>query len=71
MFFVMELPTLNSFRDYTTFVCEMQVLISSDELAKDVAGAKALLERHQEHKVRSFSGYFIKKMLFYQPMFSK
>ena len=25
--------------------------MQSDELAKDVAGAKALLERHQEHKV--------------------
>ena len=29
----------------------MQVLVNADELAKDVAGAKALLERHQEHKV--------------------
>ena len=38
-------------RDYVTFISEMQVLITSDELAKDVAGAKALLERHQEHKV--------------------
>ena len=30
----------------------MKAIISADELAKDVAGAEALLERHQEHKVR-------------------
>lgn len=29
----------------------MKVLIQSDELAKDVASAESLLERHQEHKV--------------------
>ena len=29
----------------------MKVLIESDELAKDVAGAEALLERHLENKV--------------------
>lgn len=29
----------------------MKAIISADELAKDVAGAEALLERHQEHKV--------------------
>lgn len=28
----------------------MKAIISADELAKDVAGAEALLERHQEHK---------------------
>lgn len=28
----------------------MKTIISADELAKDVAGAEALLERHQEHK---------------------
>ncbi|KAI1305212.1 Spectrin alpha chain [Halotydeus destructor] len=27
----------------------MKSIISADELAKDVAGAEALLERHQEH----------------------
>merc|ERR1711872_704443 len=27
-----------------------RAIISADELAKDVAGAEALLERHQEHK---------------------
>jgi len=30
----------------------MKVLIQSDELAKDVASAESLLERHQEHKVK-------------------
>ena len=40
-----------NFRDYISFINEMQVLVNADELAKDVAGAKALLERHQEHKV--------------------
>ena len=29
----------------------MKTVISADELAKDVTGAEALLERHQEHKV--------------------
>lgn len=28
----------------------MKAIIQADELAKDVAGAEALLERHQEHK---------------------
>lgn len=29
----------------------MKGIIAADELAKDVAGAEALLERHQEHRV--------------------
>lgn len=29
----------------------MKAVISADELAKDVAGAEALLESHQEHRV--------------------
>ena len=33
----------------------MKVLIQSDELAKDVAGAEALLDRHNEHKVGTAS----------------
>lgn len=32
---------------------EMKALINADELANDVAGAEALLDRHQEHKVKS------------------
>lgn len=40
------------FRDLTSWVTEMQALINADELANDVAGAEALLDRHQEHKVK-------------------
>lgn len=41
------------FRDLTSWVTEMKALINADELANDVAGAEALLDRHQEHKVTS------------------
>lgn len=41
------------FRDLTSWVTEMKALINADELANDVAGAEALLDRHQEHKVSS------------------
>lgn len=46
-------PMIFSFdsRDHISFINEMKVLIQSDELAKDVASAESLLERHQEHKV--------------------
>lgn len=33
----------------------MKALIGTDEMAKDVAGAEMLIERHQEHKVIGFS----------------
>ena len=42
---------LSDFRDLVSWVHDMKAIISADELAKDVAGAEALLERHQEHKV--------------------
>lgn len=35
-----------------SWINDMKAIIQADELAKDVAGAEALLERHQEHKVR-------------------
>ncbi|CAG2257396.1 SPTA [Mytilus edulis] len=38
------------FRDLTSWINSMMTLVSSDELAKDVTGAEALLERHQEHR---------------------
>jgi len=41
---------LADFRDLTSWIHDMKTIISADELAKDVAGAEALLERHQEHK---------------------
>uniref|UniRef100_A0A8C8EWC0 Spectrin alpha, non-erythrocytic 1 n=1 Tax=Oncorhynchus tshawytscha TaxID=74940 RepID=A0A8C8EWC0_ONCTS len=40
----------SDFRDLTSWVTEMKALINADELANDVAGAEALLDRHQEHK---------------------
>jgi spectrin alpha len=33
-----------------SWITDTKTIISADELAKDVAGAEALLERHQEHK---------------------
>lgn len=47
----LEIIMLLSCRDHISFISEMKVLIQSDELAKDVASAESLLERHQEHKV--------------------
>ena len=42
---------LSDFRDLLSWIQDMKAIISADDLAKDVAGAEALLERHQEHKV--------------------
>ena len=42
---------LSDFRDLVSWINDMRAIISADDLAKDVAGAEALLERHQEHKV--------------------
>ena len=39
---------LSDHRDLTSWIAGMQALASSDELAKDAAGAEALLKRHQE-----------------------
>ena len=41
---------LADFRDLISWINGMKAIISADELAKDVAGAESLLERHQEHK---------------------
>lgn len=38
----------------------MRAIISADELAKDVAGAEALLESHHEHKVHLSDIYLSK-----------
>lgn len=40
------------YRDLTGWIGDMKAIIQADDLAKDVAGAEALLERHQEHKVQ-------------------
>jgi len=41
---------LSEYRDLINWINDMKCIISADELAKDVAGAEALLERHQEHR---------------------
>ena len=38
------------YRDLMSWMHDMKNVIAADELAKDVAGAESLLERHQEHK---------------------
>ena len=39
------------YRELCDWINGIRLLIPSAELAKDVAGAEALLEQHQEHKV--------------------
>ncbi|XP_063373302.1 spectrin alpha chain [Cydia amplana] len=41
---------LADYRDLVSWVSDIRALIAADDLAKDVPGAEALLERHQEHK---------------------
>ena len=41
---------LSDYRDLMSWISSMKGLIESDELAVDVTGAEALLERHQEHR---------------------
>jgi len=41
---------LSDYRDLMSWINSMKGLIESDELAIDVTGAEALLERHQEHR---------------------
>lgn len=41
---------LADYRDLISWIGDMKAVIGADELAKDVAGAEALLESHQEHK---------------------
>ena len=38
---------LSDYRDLSSWIASMMGLVSSDELASDVTGAEALLERHQ------------------------
>lgn len=38
---------LSDYRDLTAWIQSMMGLVASDELASDVTGAEALLERHQ------------------------
>ena len=41
---------LSDYRDLMSWISSMKGLIATDELATDVTGAEALLERHQEHR---------------------
>eukprot|EP00118_Oscarella_pearsei_P025242 m.307813 g.307813 ORF g.307813 m.307813 type:complete len:2422 (+) comp42859_c0_seq1:216-7481(+) len=41
---------LVDYRDLMAWINGLNTLVSSDELAKDVGSAEALLERHQEHR---------------------
>ncbi|XP_049884519.1 spectrin alpha chain isoform X2 [Pectinophora gossypiella] len=41
---------LADYRDLMSWMSDIRALIAADDLAKDVPGAEALLERHQEHK---------------------
>jgi hypothetical protein len=41
---------LADFHELSEWIRSMRAMISASELAKDVAGAEALLETHQEHR---------------------
>ncbi len=41
---------LSEFRDLMSWALDMEANLSSEELAKDVSGAEALVERHSEFK---------------------
>ncbi|KAF4520896.1 hypothetical protein B566_EDAN010311 [Ephemera danica] len=41
---------LSDYRDLMSWINSMMGLVATDELATDVTGAEALLERHQEHR---------------------
>merc|ERR1719245_2226958 len=61
---------LSDYRDLMTWVSSMKSLISQEELASDVTGAEALLERHQEHRteIDARSGTFQAFELFGQQL---
>jgi len=44
---------LSDYRDLISWIHDMKTIITADDIAKDVAGAESLLEKHQEHKVGS------------------
>ena len=61
---------LSDYRDLMSWVSSMKSLICTDELANDVTGAEALLERHQEHRteIDARSGTFQAFELFGQQL---
>lgn len=52
------------FRDLTSWINGIMALVTSDELAKDVASAEALLDRHQVRRVKTLYPYFQTKEVF-------
>lgn len=56
---------LADYRDLCSWINDMKAVISADELAKDVAGAEALLESHQEHRVSDSLEVIIVPMSFF------
>ena len=60
---------LADYKEHILFITEMKTLIETDEVAKDVAGAEMLIERHQEHKViiTKLSKKFFNRGLLYSP----
>ena len=42
------------YRDLMSWCSDMKTQVSSETLAKDVAGAEASLEKHQERKVTDY-----------------
>uniref|UniRef100_A0A0K2TMK4 Spectrin alpha chain n=1 Tax=Lepeophtheirus salmonis TaxID=72036 RepID=A0A0K2TMK4_LEPSM len=61
---------LSDYRDLMSWINSMKSLIANDELASDVTGAEALLERHQEHRteIDARSGTFQAFELFGQQL---
>ena len=61
---------LSDYRDLMSWINGMTGLIANDELATDVTGAEALLERHQEHRteIDARSGTFQAFELFGQQL---
>merc|ERR1719411_1504995 len=61
---------LSDYRDLMSWVSSMKSLICTEELATDVTGAEALLERHQEHRteIDARSGTFQAFELFGQQL---
>jgi spectrin alpha len=41
---------LADYRDHLNWINSMRSLVSSEELARDIAGAEALIQRHKEHR---------------------
>lgn len=54
---------LNDHRDLLAWINSMLGLVSSEELANDVTGAEALIERHQVSESVVCSSFFIARII--------